>query len=195
MLTEGTEKMTDWNQLSIIEVAENLLEKNKQPMSFIELFQAVSEVKSLSEEEQNDIIAQVYADFIISAKFVYVGDDLWDLKSRQSIDLWDKDGAYYDEFPDYKEELDDDEDEDLDIDEDEDEDEVEEDEDLDEDEESDEEEDLELDEFEDDIDYDDIEDEEADFIEDETDIIPEEDDFDDEKYNEYMDDYEKMYDE
>ncbi|MBN2696065.1 MAG: DNA-directed RNA polymerase subunit delta [Bacilli bacterium] len=180
--------MTDLNQLSILEVAEKLLHESKEPMSFIELFQAISEAKGLSDEQRNEIISQVYADFIISAKFVYVGDDLWDLKSRQSIDLWDKDGAYYDEFPDYAEELEEleseeeyEEEEELDEEEDEEE--------LDEDEE---EEEV----YEDDLDYDDFDEDEEDYIEDESDIVPDvEDDFDDEKYNEYMDDYEKMYDE
>ena len=188
--------MADWNQLSLLEAAETILSSNKQPMSFVELYQAICEVKELSEEDKSELISQVYADFIVSAKFVYVGDDLWDLKSRQSIDLWDKDGAYYDEFPDYAEELAEDEDEEEELDE-EDEDEDEE---IDEDEEEEDkyEEDLDFDEEleEEDIDYDGFEDEEEDFIEDESDIAPEdEEDFDDDKYNEYMDDYEKMYDE
>jgi DNA-directed RNA polymerase subunit delta len=191
---EGIEKMADWNQLSLLEAAETILSSNKQPMSFVELYQAICEVKELSEEDKSELISQVYADFIVSAKFVYVGDDLWDLKSRQSIDLWDKDGAYYDEFPDYAEELAEDEDEEEELDE------EDEDEEIDEDEEEEDkyEEDLDFDEEleEEDIDYDGFEDEEEDFIEDESDIAPEdEEDFDDDKYNEYMDDYEKMYDE
>lgn len=191
---EGIEKMADWNQLSLLEAAETILSSNKQPMSFVELYQAICEVKELSEEDKSELISQVYADFIVSAKFVYVGDDLWDLKSRQSIDLWDKDGAYYDEFPDYAEELAEDEDEEEELDE------EDEDEEIDEDEEEEDkyEEDLDFDEEleEEDIDYDGFEDDEEDFIEDESDIAPEdEEDFDDDKYNEYMDDYEKMYDE
>ncbi len=187
--TEGINFMADWNQMSLMEAAEKTLMQNKQPMSFLELFQAICELKGISEEEKNEIISQVYADFIISAKFVYVGDDLWDLKSRQSIDLWDKDGAFYQEFPDFEEEeVEDEEVEEeglLDIFEKDDEEE-------DEEEEDEEEEDI----YEDDIDYDDFDEDEEDFIEETDDaIIEEEEDFDDDKYNEYMDDYEKMYDE
>lgn len=183
--------MADWNQMSLLEAAEQILLQSTEPMAFLELFLEVCKVKGISEEERNEIISQVYADFVTSAKFVYVGDDQWDLKSRQSIDLWDKDGAFYQEYPDYEEDIEDEEEDE--------EDDFEED-DLDDEEEDEEDEDeLEEDEFEDeyedDLDYDDFDDEEEDFIEDEDDIVIEEEDFDDEKYNEYMDDYEKMYDE
>jgi len=200
MKTEGNLQMADWNQLSILEIAETLLKQNDKPMTFLELFQAIGELKNLSDEEKSDIISQVYADFIVSAKFVYVGDDLWDLKGRQSIDLWDKDGAYYGETTDFQEdeeetekeyeedefdeEIDEETDEEIDEEEEESEDEYEKEPDFDEFEEEEEE----------DIDYDGFEDEEAKFVEDEDDIAPEEDEFDSDKYNEYMDDYEKMYD-
>lgn len=181
--------MADWNQMSLMEAAEKTLSQNKAPMTFIELYSAICAEKEISEEMKNELISQVYADFILSAKFVYVGDDQWDLKSRQSIDLWDKDGAFYQEFQDFEEEREtEEEDEDYfdeDFDEDEEEDEVE-------DEEEEEDEDI----YEDDIDYDDFEDDEEEFIEDEEDLeLEEETEFDDDKYNEYMDDYEKMYDE
>ena len=184
--------MADWNQMSLMETAEKMLQQNKQPMTFLELFQAICNVKEVSEETKNDIISQVYSDFITSATFVYVGDDLWDLKSRQSIDLWDKDGAFYQEFPDLEEEAEDLEEEDLE----EYEDELEEDEDEEDEDEEDELEEEEEDIYEDDIDYDDFDDDEEDFVEDVDDVaLDEEEDFDDDKYNEYMDDYEKMYDE
>jgi len=180
--------MADWNQMSLMETAEKVLQQNKQPMSFLELFQAICNVKEVSDEVKNNIISQVYSDFITSAKFVYVGDDLWDLKSRQSIDLWDKDGAFYQEFPELEEEVEELEEE---VEEEEDEDELEEEEDEDELEEE-----EEVDVYEDDIDYDDFDDDEEDFVEDVDDVaLDEEEDFDDDKYNEYMDDYEKMYDE
>lgn len=177
---EGTEKMTDIKQLSLIEAAEAILRQHKGPMTFLDLFKVMSEAKGFTEAQIADIISQFYADFIISAKFVYTGDDLWDLKSRQSIDLWDKDGAYYQEFPEYEEEVEFEEDEEDDF----------EDEELDEDEEEEDEEELEPD-FEAELD-DDFED---DFVDEDEEALVEEDDFDDDKYNEYMDDYEDMYDE
>ncbi len=187
--------MTDWNQLSILETAETLLKQNDKPMTFLELFQAIGELKGLSDEEKSEIISQVYADFIVSAKFVYVGDDLWDLKGRQSIDLWDKDGAYYGETYEAAEDEEEESEEEYDEEEDEDEESEEESEEDEESEEEPYEKEPDFDEYEEDIDYDGFEDEEEEFVEDEDDVThEEEEDFDSDKYNEYMDDYEKMYD-
>ncbi len=168
--------MTDLKQLSFMEAAEQILRKNKEPMTFYELFSQLCAVKEVTDLERQNLIAQFYADFIISAKFIYMGDDQWDLKSRQSIDLWDKDGAYYQEFPEDDTEFDLDEEEEI------------------------EEDEYELDEEEEEEDVDVIEPDfeaklDEEFDEEDDLIIDEDDSFDDEKYNEYMDDYEDMYDE
>ncbi len=214
--------MTDRKLMSIMELANDILLKNNKSMTFADIYDAICEIKNISDEEKASMISQVYADFISSAKFIYVGDDEWDIKGRQAIELWDKDGAYYDEYPDFEEELSqfEDSDEDFDFDEDyEDEDEEDEDEednayehdfDIDDEDEEDLDEELDedlddefMEEFKEDLDdedamYDDFESEEdEDYIEDEEDLVFEEEsseDFDDEEYNEYMDDYEKMYD-
>lgn len=198
--------MTDRKNMSIMELANDILSKSNKAMTFADIYHAVCEIKGIGEEEKANMISQVYADFISSAKFIYVGDDEWDSKGRQAIDLWDKDGAYYDEYPDFEEELsqfeDADEDFDLDEVEEEKEDKDEEDEELEDDIKEDIDDKL-LEEFKEDLDdedtmYDDFEkEEEEDYVEDEEDLVYEEEtgeDFDDEEYNEYMDDYEKMYD-
>ncbi len=201
--------MTDRKNMSIMELAHKILFDNEKAMTFTELYDIICKEKEISDEEKIEMISQVYTDFITSAKFIYVGDDEWDIKGRQTIDLWDKDGAYYDEYPDYEEELslfDEKEDDEYSIPE------------TDEDEEEDEDESQ----YEDDFDEDDIEDEddseydafiedEEDYIEDEEDLNfddeieedeefqeefeeeEEEEEFNDEEYNEYMDDYEEMY--
>lgn len=181
--------MADWNQMSLMEAAEQKLFESNKPLSFMELFQEICDIKGITEEERNEMISQVYTDFILSAKFVYVGEDLWDLKSRQSIDLWDKDGAFYQEFSSFEEDEDEDE-EDEDYEDDFDSDEE------DEDEEDEDEEDESI--YEEDDDYDEFDEDEEDFVEDEDDIddVEEEDsdDYDEDEYNEYMDNYEDMYD-
>lgn len=208
--------MTDRKNMSIMELAYQILSEHERAMTFIEIIDMICTEKGISEEERLNMMSQVYTDFISSAKFIYVGDDEWDIKGRRTIDLWDKDGAYYDEYPDYEEELNLFEDEkdldeysidnDVEIEEDEDEEESIYEKDITED-------DIEDD---DDDDYDDFEDDSEDYIEDEEDLDledededledeedkeksdllfdeDEEEEFDDEEYNEYMDDYEEMY--
>jgi len=194
--------MTDRKNMSIMELAHVILSEKEKAMSFVELYDIICAEKGIAEEEKAENTSQVYSDFITSAKFIYVGDDEWDIKGRQTIDLWDKDGAYYDEYPDYEEELslfDEKADDEYsikdDVPEEEDEEEKVYEDDFDED-------DIE---DEDDTEYDAFEDEtEDDYIEDEEDLVFDEEaeeevegeeveEFNDEEYNEYMDDYEEMY--
>ncbi len=189
--------MTKRKNMSIMELAYQILDEEGKALSFIELYDKICVEKEISEEEKLENISQIYTDFITSGKFIYVGDDEWDIKGRQVIELWDKDGAYYDEYPDYEEELslyggekEIDEYSIPDFDEEEDEEDSQYEDDFDE-------EDI----IDDDTEYDDFEDKEEDYIEDEEDLLFEEDEedeeteeeFNDEEYNEYMDDYEEMY--
>lgn len=193
--------MTDRKNMSIMELADQILSEHERAMTFIELFDLICAEKGITDEEKGKMISQVYADFILSAKFIYVGDDEWDIKGRRTIDLWDKDGAYYDEYPDYEEELSlfegEKADDEYSI-------EVPKPEEEEEEEESIYEADITEDDIkdEDDVSYDDFEEDKDDYVEDEEDLVVEEDilfeeedeeEFDDEEYNEYMDDYEEMY--
>jgi DNA-directed RNA polymerase subunit delta len=48
-------------------------------------------LKSKISLEDVDKLTQLYMDITQSAKFVYCGEDQWDLKER-NLELWDKDG-------------------------------------------------------------------------------------------------------
>ena len=175
------------NQMSLIEIALKIMESCDGPINIYDLIEKTLKEKGITDED-GSIKAKLYTDITISSKFVYMGEDNWDLKSRQSLDQFDKDGSSFiskaDEYEGEDEaEIDNDEDEDSLLDEDDEYDE-ESDEDEDEDYEDDEESDEEEDEL--DIDYEDEESDEED----------EEDNYNDEdedKYNKIMDDYEDLY--
>ncbi|MCR3906147.1 MAG: DNA-directed RNA polymerase subunit delta [Tenericutes bacterium] len=179
--------------LAMLDVAEILLKDSKKPMTIQQLIQSVAEIKEISLEDV-DKLTQLYMDITQSAKFVYCGDDQWDLKER-NLELWDKDGFAFVQA----EEVEEDVEEDLDFTEytlEEEEEEVkakvEKDDDEDEDEEEVDEEikeekayieiDLPTKSTDDDDVDDDVE-------------IEFDDDYDEDDYNEIMDDYEDMYDE
>ena len=180
--------MENISQMSLLEVAVMLMEQKRAPQSIRALIKEVLEVKGLDDEDLS-LSAQLYLDITTSSKFVYMGNEEWDLKSRQSLDEYDKDGSAFNS----KEDL-----EDLEEDELEDElDEVIDDEDDDDDYLDDEDDDDDyLDDEDDDDDEDDLDDEDEDSIIDD-DLVEryDEDDFNEDKYNDLMDDYEDMYEE
>lgn len=176
--------------LAMIDVAEALLKGQAVPMTIQQLIQSVAEIKSISLDDI-DKLTQLYMDITQSAKFVYCGDDQWDLKER-NLELWDKDGFAFV----HAEEIEEDVEEDLDftefILEDEEEEVIEV---------EDEEEEVEVEDEE-------IKEEKAyieidlptkstddDDVDDDVEVEFDKEEYDEDDYNEIMDDYEDMYDE
>ncbi len=76
--------------LAMLDVAEALLKEHGKPMSIDTLIKKVCDIKGIDEEDYNKL-TQFYMDITQSAKFVYSGQNEWDLKER-NLELWDKDG-------------------------------------------------------------------------------------------------------
>lgn len=172
--------------LAMLDIAEVLLKESGKPLSIQDIMKSVAETKEIPLTDI-DKLTQLYMDITQSAKFVYCGDDQWDLKER-NLDLWDKDGYAFV----HAEDIEEDTEEDLDFTEFVLEEEVEEV--LEEDEE--EEEDLD-EEIKEEKAYLDVElpvkstdDEDIDEPE-----IEFDDEYDEDEYNDIMDDFEDMYDE
>lgn len=79
--------------LAMVDIAEHLLKEEKGPMTIASIFQRVSEIKAF-EMTDIDLLTQLYMDMTQSAKFVYCGDDMWDLKAF-NLELWDEDGSRF----------------------------------------------------------------------------------------------------
>lgn len=173
------------NDKSMLEVAIEIMEASNEPKNIYKLIDEVIEKLGYGDDFQAK--AQLYIDITTSAEFVYCGgeDDLWDLKVRQSLDMWDK--SFFEN--ENAEAIDDEDDEDNIsmedynyVEEETDEDSEE----SDEDEEDEEESTYEIDESEGDED----EDEENSWDDEEENSW---DDDEEEKYNDMMDDYEDLY--
>ena len=165
---------------SMVEIAEEIL-KSEGKKNIYDLLETVASLKDISKED-SEKLTQLYIDMTLSAKFVFCGNDEWDLKEN-NLELWDKDGSYFNTADDVVEEEEDDtltvddyyipeEDEEIKL--------------KDDDEDEEEEDGIIPDEEEDELLLDE---EDAIVVEEEEDI-----DFDDDDYNEIMDDYEDMYD-
>ena len=160
-------------QLSMLEVAIELMKQKKTPQPIMTLISEVLEMKGLDDPD-GTFATQLYIDITTSSNFVFCGEGKWDLKTRQSLEVFDRDGSYFNTGEEYEEEEETIELDDYNIDED-DEESIEDDEDEDED-----------DEYYDDYDYS------------LDDLDPTEDDdevsfLDEQEYNDIMDDYEDMY--
>ena len=161
-------------QLSMLEVAIELLNQKKTPQSIMTLIQEVLELKGF-DDPNGELATQLYIDITTSSSFVFCGEGKWDLKIRQSLEVFDRDGSFFNTGEEYEEDEEEIALDDYNIDEDEDYSNDDEDED---------------DEDDDDDYYDDY-----DLSLDE--IDPNEDDdevsyLDEQEYNDIMDDYESM---
>lgn len=83
---------------SLILIAEEILANRKEGMNMYDLYELACTKKDVSKYERENNLAQFYTDMISSARFVYLGDNEWDLKANQDVTLWEKDGSYYKEY-------------------------------------------------------------------------------------------------
>ncbi|MBQ9899735.1 MAG: DNA-directed RNA polymerase subunit delta [Acholeplasmatales bacterium] len=180
--------MENYSELSLLEVAVIVLQEKGAPINIYELIEEVLNRKGLVDDEKKTLTTKLYVDITTSSKFVFMGENNWDLKLDQSLDQFDKDGSAFNSKDAYIEE---DEEEESDYYDDEDEDDLDE-EDEDEDEDSDEDSDEDEDDLdEDEDDEDDLNDDDID--DDLDDDLDSDEEFKEDKYNKYMDDYEDMY--
>ena len=77
-------------ELSMLETAELWMKSKTKPQKFTKLSAEVFETMAISDDIHAKK-AQLYTDLSLSGKFVALGDDLWDLKSRQAFEVADYD--------------------------------------------------------------------------------------------------------
>lgn len=90
--------MVNTKEQALIDAATRILKEKKEPLEFYELFNIVCAEKDYSDDTKLKVVTQFYTDISTSAKFVYTGDNTWDLKEHQKTDLWEKDGSFYKEY-------------------------------------------------------------------------------------------------
>ena len=81
-------------QLSMLEVAFELLNQKKTPQLITTLIQEVLELKGL-DDPNGTLATQLYIDITTSSAFVFCGEGKWDLKERQPLEVFERDGSFY----------------------------------------------------------------------------------------------------
>ncbi|PYZ92469.1 DNA-directed RNA polymerase subunit delta [Salipaludibacillus keqinensis] len=120
------------HEISMIEVAYELLEEQKKPAEYHALLKRVGDVKKLPDEQLTSRISHLYTEMSIDGRFVNLGDNSWGLRSwypfdqteeelsqaatkarkkrakekEEEDDRFDEDPEDYDAFEDLEDELD-----------------------------------------------------------------------------------------
>jgi DNA-directed RNA polymerase subunit delta len=73
-------------EMSLIELAYELLANRKQAISFKEIMDEVAKLKGLTEKNMKTKIAQFYTDLNIDGRFLAIGDNQWGLRIWYPVD-------------------------------------------------------------------------------------------------------------
>ena len=71
---------------SNLDVAFELVSKKKNPVVFSKLWEKVSQIQGLSEEEAKKRASKFYTALSLDGRFITLGDNTWDLRSRYTFD-------------------------------------------------------------------------------------------------------------
>ena len=78
--------MIDYRQSSMVDVAFDLMTKKKKPVDFYKLWQEVSEIKGFNQEDKDENESLFYTNITLDGRFITVGENRWDLRSRRKFD-------------------------------------------------------------------------------------------------------------
>lgn len=74
------------SEMSLLEIAYELLVEKKQPVVFKELMAEISKLQGLPDEEINKRISQFYTDLNVDGRFTSLGENRWGLKAWYPVD-------------------------------------------------------------------------------------------------------------
>lgn len=71
---------------SNLDVAFELVSKKKNPVAFTKLWEEVSQIQGISEEEARAKAGRFYTALSLDGRFITLGDNTWDLRERYKFD-------------------------------------------------------------------------------------------------------------
>ncbi|WAH36889.1 DNA-directed RNA polymerase subunit delta [Alicyclobacillus dauci] len=66
-------------QMPLVELAYEILKVKKEPLYFRDIMKEIQELRNLSEEEVNEVIARVFTEINIDGRFICIGQNVWGL--------------------------------------------------------------------------------------------------------------------
>ncbi|MFK5676562.1 DNA-directed RNA polymerase subunit delta [Ligilactobacillus sp. LYQ60] len=80
----------DKSELSLIEVAHEILKENGEPMAFADLTNAMQDYLGKSDQEIRNRLPQFYADLNVDGGFISLGENMWGLRAWYPYDSIDE---------------------------------------------------------------------------------------------------------
>ena len=74
------------NEKSLLDLAYEVISASKGHVTFKALWNKVCKAKGLNEEEADAKVSQFYTNLLLDGRFVNLGDNAWDLRSRHTFD-------------------------------------------------------------------------------------------------------------
>ena len=71
---------------SNLDVAYELVSNKRKPVEFSKLWEEVSQIQGLSEEEAKGKASKFYTALSLDGRFITLGENTWDLRSRYTFD-------------------------------------------------------------------------------------------------------------
>jgi len=78
-------------EMPMVDLAFEVLKAANTPYYYRDLMKEIAKVRGLSEDEINQVIAQVYTEINIDGRFACVGSNMWGLKRWYPVDKSDQD--------------------------------------------------------------------------------------------------------
>lgn len=71
---------------SLLDLAYDFISKQKEPVSFAQICEYVAKEAGLNKEDADKKISRFYTNLMLDGRFVTLGENTWDLRSRHTFD-------------------------------------------------------------------------------------------------------------
>ncbi len=73
-------------QMPLVELAFEILKAKKEPLYFRELMNEIQDLRGMTTDEVNDVIARLYTEINIDGRFTCIGQNVWGLNRWYPVD-------------------------------------------------------------------------------------------------------------
>lgn len=73
-------------QLPLVELAWEILKTTKEPMYFRDIMAEIKQMRGLTQDEVDDVIARLYTEINIDGRFLCIGQNVWGLNRWYPVD-------------------------------------------------------------------------------------------------------------